>query len=84
MNKKTVLILALLTLSGCNSSVSKIKNTWGDAPAHITCYSGGKVIYDGVSVGKPFSEEKSDGYFFTDKATNDLMEVSGQCVIVYK
>lgn len=83
MKSVVLLIITSILLTACNSSRAKIGNTLSDASAHITCYSGGKIIYDGNSEGKPFSEKGSDGYFFRDSSTRKLMEVSGQCVINY-
>ena len=51
--------------------------------AHVICYSGGKVIYDGYSTGKVVSEGSSDGYFFVDLETGRPTEVSGNCVLTY-
>ena len=51
--------------------------------AKVKCWSGGHVIYEGTSTGKVQSEANSDGYFFKDKASGKLMEVSGDCVITY-
>ncbi len=48
---------------------------------HITCYSGGKITFDGDSTGQILSEEQSDGWFFKDKKTSNLIRVSGDCVI---
>lgn len=47
----------------------------------VSCYSGSKLIYKGVSSGKVLSEESSDGYYFKEKKTGKLMEVSGNCII---
>ena len=43
--------------------------------AHIKCYSGGVLIYEGHSTGKVSSEENSDGYFFRDKETGKMKEM---------
>lgn len=51
--------------------------------AHIRCYSGGVLIYEGNSTGKVTSERSSDGYYFIDAADDKLKEVSGNCVIEY-
>ena len=48
---------------------------------HITCYSGGKVIYEGYSTGKISSEHQSDGWFFQDIKTGKLIRVSGDCLV---
>jgi hypothetical protein len=47
----------------------------------IKCYSGAKMIYEGRSTGKIKSEAQSDGYYFIEKGSGKLMEVSGNCVI---
>ena len=50
-------------------------------PGHVTCYSGGQVIYDGDSTGKIESEQRSDGWLFMDAKTQRLVRVSGDCVV---
>lgn len=81
------LLLASLWLlplwaTGCtDAEVGKLK-ALGD-PASVKCWSGGQLIYDGVSTGKVESEAQSDGYYFIDAKTGRPMEVSGNCVIVY-
>jgi hypothetical protein len=39
------------------------------------------MIYEGRSTGKIKSEAQSDGYYFIEKGSGKLMEVSGNCVI---
>lgn len=75
-------IIIVFCISGCDASFGKIANI--GSSAHVTCYSGGKVIYDGYSTGKVASEENSDGYFFKDKKTRQFVEVSGNCIIRYE
>ncbi|MCP3684034.1 MAG: hypothetical protein GY861_15235 [bacterium] len=76
-------ILLAAALIGCTDAKrSKLFNL-GDS-AKITCFSGGIVIYKGESTGKISSEANSDGYYFREKGSNRLMEVSGNCVIVYE
>jgi hypothetical protein len=86
MKKTIVSIFALSSLvvfaGGCTDA-SRGKITAIGSPAHIVCYSGGKVIYDGHSTGKILSEKDSDGYFFKSRETGDFQEVSGQCIITY-
>ena len=50
-------------------------------PGHVTCYSGGEVIFEGDSTGKIATEEQSDGWKFMDAATGRLVRVSGDCLI---
>jgi len=49
--------------------------------AHITCYSGGTVIYDGDSSGRIATVDGSDGWEFRDAKTLRFVRVSGACVI---
>ena len=65
---------------GC-SDAERAKFSGFASPHSIECYSGGTLIYRGVSTGKVLSEKSSDGYYFKEKATGRLMEVSGNCVI---
>lgn len=47
----------------------------------VEMYSGGKLVREWVSDGKVINESNSDGYFFEDKETGKLIEVSGDVVI---
>ncbi len=81
--KKLICVVVLgLFLAGCTDAKREKLFSLGDS-AHVVCYSGGMIIYDGYSTGKISSSEMSDGYFFRDKVTNKLKEVSGDCVITY-
>jgi hypothetical protein len=85
--KKLILISAALTvalvLGGCtNADIAQL--TALGSPASITCYSGGKIIYQGMSTGKIATEQQSDGWYFEDASTHELVRVSGQCVIKQK
>lgn len=86
INVMVILILLLIAvggaLSGCtDATMGKLTNFGGSA--HVKCWSGGVVIYDGRSSGKVLSEANSDGYYFKEDGTGDLKEVSGNCVITY-
>jgi hypothetical protein len=77
-----VWILAYLTLMlvGCTDAKLKQLTTLG-SPGEIKCYSGGKEIYTGKSTGKIATEQGSDGWYFQEAGTNQLVRVSGDCVI---
>jgi len=77
---KLLLLLSLVLVVSCTEAQYE-KATKIGSGAHIICYSGGKTIYDGYSTGAVGSEAQSDGYFFKDKKTKRLMEVSGNCVL---
>jgi len=47
----------------------------------VVCYSGNTLIYEGTSTGRVHTMNYSKGFHFTDKATNTMMTVSGNCVI---
>jgi hypothetical protein len=73
-------VIALLLLLACTDAQIARNRALGD-PGHITCYSGGQVIYDGDATGKILTEEQSDGWYFMDAKTDRLVRVSGDCVI---
>ena len=76
-----VCVLGLFVgLSGCTDAERSKLFAFGGEHT-VRCYSGGTVIYEGTASGKVLSEDSSDGYYFKDKATGRLMEVSGNCVI---
>ena len=80
---KIIVLLALfgafvVALDGC-SEIAQLTAVGSDA--HITCYSGDKVIFAGMSNGKISTEKGSDGWFFQNKQTGRLIRVSGACVI---
>lgn len=80
MLKVVVTVLALIVITSCtDAKVAKLK-AYGSS-GKITCYSGGKVIYTGVSTGKIGTEEGSDGWYFMEQGTDSLVRVSGDCVI---
>ena len=75
----TLLGGAVLT-TGCTDAFKGKLVSYGNQ-SHLQCYSGGKLIFEGVSTGKVTSESSSDGYYFTDAEDGMLKEVSGDCVI---
>ena len=77
---KLYLCIAALFFAGC-SDAGLGKLTSLGTSAHVVCRSGGKVFLDTHSTGKVYSEKTSDGYYFTEVGTGDLLEVSGDCLI---
>ncbi len=80
--KKILFVCLVLALSSCTDAKRGKLFSLGDS-ASVTCWSGGRLIYDGFSTGKVSSEKNSDGYFFKDREMGKMIEVSGNCVIVY-
>lgn len=83
-NRLFCLALLSLVITSCASFRTKFSTQISDSPATINCYSGGKQILKAETVGKPVSEENSDGYLFKDKTTGKLIEISADCIIIYK
>ena len=82
MKKIILFVFMAMIMFGCTDAQRGKLGAIGES-AHVECYSGGKLIYEGVSSGKISSEQNSDGYNFVDKETGKFMEVSGNCVITY-
>lgn len=76
---KYVFFIALVVI-GCTDTDIASVGAFG-SPGHITCYSGGKVIFDGVSTGRIQTVDRSDGWEFKDSKTGRFIRVSGPCVI---
>jgi hypothetical protein len=72
-------IIALLICSCTDASRARITG-YGDE-YKVEMYSGGQMVRSWTSSGKVHSEEGSDGYFFNDKASGKLIEVTGDIVI---
>lgn len=84
MKKLLFLVLSLSTVMmvGCTDAEMGKLVALGNR-AHIKCYSGGVLIYDGESSGKVQSESSSDGYYFVPKGNSMPIEISGDCKIQY-
>ena len=82
MKKVFLVVLVVLSLSmfGCSDAERSKFGGLGNE-FRITMYSGGIPVKTWVSTGKVYSEGSSDGYYFKDKATGKLIEISGDVVI---
>lgn len=74
--------VAALSLAACTDAQTAKFGGLGD-PARITCYSGGVKVFDDFSTGKVSNEEGSDGYYFKSATTGKLVEMSGDCRLIY-
>ena len=72
-------ILALLIGTGCTDATMSKMGGYGDTFTVKVLGPDTVLVYH--STGKVISEEHSDGYYFTDKATGKLVEVSGTVII---
>lgn len=73
-------VVLVLILGGCTDAERAQFQTIG-SEAHIQCWSAGYKYYDGYSTGKVKTEEASDGWFFQEKGSDNLIRVSGPCII---
>lgn len=71
--------LALMIGSGCTDATMSKMGGYGDT--FTIKVLGPDTVITYHSTGKVVSEEHSDGYYFTDKATGKLIEVSGTVII---
>ncbi|MDD3412522.1 MAG: hypothetical protein PHY47_00820 [Lachnospiraceae bacterium] len=77
---KTIIgILGLLALTACSDATRGAFSSLGDS-RQVKCYSGGALIYEGLTTGKVNNEQQSDGIYFTDKAGN-FLEINADCII---
>lgn len=74
--------LAAIGIEGCTNTQLAHLSSFG-SDGRITCYSGGRMIFDDFSSGKISNAHGSDGYEFMSKTTGRLMQVSGTCVVDY-
>lgn len=81
--KKLLLITALFVLvnTGCTDAQKSKFYGLGDEFKVELVNCDGSVTHSWVSTGKVQSEDSSDGYYFRDKATNKLIEVTGTLII---
>lgn len=82
MNKTTIiaLVLTLFFSLGCTDAAYDRTFNFG-TKFKVEMYSGGVLVREWVSTGKISSEQHSDGYFFRDSVTKNLVTVSGDVVI---
>lgn len=79
---KNAIIVFAIALAGCTDARWAKVGGYGD-PARVTCYSGGVRVFDDFSTGKVSSEGDSDGYYFKSASTGKLIEMSGDCRLIY-
>ena len=80
----TMVVLFIAIVMGSTSCTDAEKAKWGGLGDEfkvemINC--DGTVARTWISSGKVLSESSSDGYYFMDKQTGKLIEVTGRLVI---
>ena len=68
-------------MSSCTDSFQAKIGGYGDEFKIEMINCDGTVAREWISTGKVNSEEGSDGYYFMDKETSKLIEVTGRMVI---
>jgi hypothetical protein len=79
-NLFTALLLILLATACTDAEMAKLGG-YGDEFKVELLNCDGTVARTWISSGKVQSEERSDGYFFNDKQTGKLIEVTGTLII---
>ena len=74
-------VAAMAFFTGCTDATKASFGAIGE-PGKVQCYSGGKLIYEGVSTGRIATVEYSDGWEFCENGTNSFIRVSGDCLII--
>ena len=72
--------VALITTSCTDASRAKLGG-YGDEFKVQMINCDGTVTHEWISSGKVQSEETSDGYYFNDKDTGKLIEITGRIII---
>jgi hypothetical protein len=78
----TYLLFAVALVPGCTDGDRATLTTFGK-PGTVTVWSGGTAVRTYKSTGKVHTEEKSDGWYFVDATSGELVRVSGTVTIEY-
>lgn len=72
-------LLAVLSI-GCTDAE---RGGWGSLGAkhRVELYSGGEKVREWITTGQPQNEEHSDGYYFVDIESGELVRVTGDLVV---
>lgn len=80
MKKLLIIVLILFSIS-CSDSTRAKFGGYGEQFQIELFAADGSLIDTWISTGKVQSEANSDGYYFLDKDTKKLVEVTGTLVI---
>ncbi len=76
---KVILAIAVVLAAGCTDASRAHFGQFGDT-AHVQCFSGGQVVYDGHSTGKVQSNQSEDGIYFKEKETGKFVRLYADCI----
>lgn len=75
------LLIVIIYFSSCTDAKRAKIGGFGDEFRVEMINCDGSVARTWISSGKVLSEANSDGYYFNDKSTDNLIEVTGRLVI---
>lgn len=78
--KIAMVSMGVVLLAACTDADMAHMSQFND-PAHVQCFSGGKVVYDGHSTGKIQSNQSEDGLFFKEKESGKFVRLYADCVV---
>ena len=79
----TMSVLTLICASfavGCSNADPASLTAYGDEH-RVELYSGGQKVREWQSTGKVFSEENSNGFYFKDAESGQLVRVTGDVIV---
>ena len=80
--KILITAIVLTLLAGCTDAERASLFAYGDT-ATITCYSGGKVVFEDESTGK-VAQLDGDGITFQYKSTGGYVRAYADCIVISK
>lgn len=81
MKKILILLMLSLTLINCTDSSQAKLGGYGDNFKIEIVNCDGTITHSWISTGKVQSEANTDGYYFLDSKSKELIEISGNIII---
>ena len=75
------LILLMIIFVSCTDASRAKLGGYGDEFKVQLINCDGTITHEWISSGKVLNQENSDGHFFNDKVTGNLIEVTGTVII---
>lgn len=81
MKKILFILMLLLTLVSCTDAKQAKLGSYNDSFKVELVNCDGTITHSWISTGKVSNEENSDGYYFLDSKTGELIQVSGSIIL---
>lgn len=78
--KIAIISMAVVLAAACTDADMAHMSQLND-PAHVQCFSGGQIVYDGHSTGKIQSNQSEDGLYFKEKESGKFVRLYADCVV---